>query len=43
MQGKHDILIFIKHYDPDTERLRYIGRAYFHKNTKLSVSNQGGA
>mmetsp|Transcript_35695 Transcript_35695/g.79387 ORF Transcript_35695/g.79387 Transcript_35695/m.79387 type:complete len:1131 (+) Transcript_35695:131-3523(+) len=34
-RAKHDILVFFKFYDPKTEELRHVGRAYLHKNTKL--------
>lgn len=33
--SKHDIFLFFKMYDPQTETLAYVGRFFAHKNTKL--------
>eukprot|EP00798_Chlamydomonas_sp_ICE-L_P022133 gene22133-29195_t len=34
-RGKHDIFLFIKHYDPETEVLRFVCRLNLHRNTKI--------
>jgi hypothetical protein len=34
-------MLFFKYYDPETEQLRYVGRAHFGKNTKTVVRRGG--